>query len=72
MFGLNTVLVSLSLISPVATSFFITQAHTEKKVGHDNLIKSQSPWEDEYKKYWLNGGKCQHLFDEKFVRCNCK
>ena len=34
----KTVLVSISLIIPVAASFRINQAHTENKVGHHSEI----------------------------------
>ena len=68
---INAVVVSISLILLVATSFCIYQAHTEKKVGHYSKIKSQGPCESEYKIYCLNGGECYYLVDEIIVGCNC-
>ena len=59
--------VSLSIILLVAASFCISQAHTEKKVGHHRKIESQVPCENEYKKFCLNGGKCYYLIDEDIV-----
>ena len=66
----KAVVVSISLILLVAASFCIYQAHTENKVGHHSRIKSQSPCENEYKKYRLNGGECYRLIDEDIVDCN--
>ena len=65
------VVVSKSIILPVAASFFIYQAHRENKVGHHSKIKSQGPRENEYKKFCLNGGECYYLVDEDIVGCNC-
>ena len=65
------VVVSISLFLLVAASFCIYHAHTENFVGHLSEIKSQSPCEKEYKKYYLNGGDCYYLVDEDFVGCNC-
>ena len=62
---------SLSLVSLVAASFCIYQAHTQNKVEHHSKINSQHPCEKEYKKYCLNGGECYYLVDEDFVGCNC-
>ena len=67
----KAVVVSISLFLLVAASFSIFQAQTENKVGHHSKIKSQSPCENEYKKYCLNGGKCSYLVDEDIVGCNC-
>ena len=67
----KTVLVSISIVSLVAASFRIYQAHTEKRVGHHSKIKSQGPCENEYKKFCLNGGECHYLVDEEIVGCNC-
>ena len=63
----KTVLVSLPLISLVAASFCIYQAHTENKEGHHSEIKSQGPCENEYKTYCLTGGECYYLVDEDIV-----
>ena len=54
-----------------ATGFGIYLANSEKKVGHYNEIKSESPCGREYKKYCLNGGECYYLVDEDIVGCNC-
>ena len=67
----KAVVVSISLILLVAASFCINQAHTENKVGHHSKIKSQGPYENEYKKYCLNGGECYHLVEEDIVDCYC-
>ena len=66
----EAVLVSISLILLVAASFCIYQAHTENRLGHHSKIKSQSPCENEYKKYCLNGGECFNLTDEDIVGFN--
>ena len=67
----KTVLVSLSLILLVAAMFFIYQALTENKVGHNSKIKSQGPCEKEHKKYCLNSGECYCVVDGDIVGCNC-
>ena len=67
----KAVVVSISEILLVAARFCIYQAHTENKVGHHSKIKSQGPCQNEYKVYFLNGGKCYYLVDEDFVACNC-
>ena len=66
----KAVVVSISLIRLVASSFCIYQAHTENKAGHYSKIKSRGPCENEYKKYCLNGGECYYLVDEDIVSCN--
>ena len=67
----KAVVVSISLILLVAASFFIYQAHTEKKVGQHREIKSESLCEKEYKMYCMNGGEFYYLVDEDIVACNC-
>ena len=67
----KALVVSISLILLVAANFCIYQAHTESKVGHHSKIKSQGPCENEYKKYFLNGGRCYYLVDEDIVGYNC-
>ena len=67
----KAVVVSKSLILLVAASFCIYQAQTENKVGHHSKIKSQGPCENEYKKFFFNGGECYYLVDEDIVGCNC-
>ena len=54
-----------------ATAFCIYQVNSEKKVGHHREVKSESPWEKEYKKFCLNGGECYYLVDQDIVACNC-
>ena len=68
---IKAVVVSISIILLVATSFCIYQAQTENKVGHHSIVKSQGPSENEYKKYCLNGGECCYLVDEDIVGCSC-
>ena len=65
----RTLLVPLSIILRVATSFRMYQAHTEKKVGHESKIKKQAPCKNEYKMYCLNGGQCHYLVDKGLVGC---
>ena len=67
----KAVVVSISIILLLAASFCLYQAHTENKVGHHSKIKNQDPYENEYKKYCLNGGDCYYLVDEDIVGCNC-
>ena len=55
----------------VATGFCIYQVKSEKKVGHDSEVKSESPCDKEYKKYCSNGGECYYLVGEDIVGCNC-
>ena len=62
---------SISLVLLVAASCCINQAHTENKVGRHNEIKRQGPCENEYRKWYLNGGECFFLVDEDFVGCKC-
>ena len=70
MWETKTVVVSISIVLRVAANFCINQAHTETKVGHHGKIKSQGPFENEYKKYSLDGGKCYYLVEEDVVGCN--
>ena len=67
----KAVVVSISIKLLAAASFSMYQAHTENKVGYHSRIKSQGPWENEYKKYCLNGAECYYLIDEDTVGCNC-
>ena len=53
----KTVLVSLPFTLLVVASFSIQQAHTKNKMGHHSEIICQGSWENEYKKYCLNGGE---------------
>ena len=66
----KTVLIVAALLL-AATGFCIFQVKSENKMGHHSEIKSESPWEKEYKKYCLNGGECFYLVDEDIVACNC-
>ena len=34
-------------------------------------MKLQNPYENEYKKFCLNGGECYYLIDEDIVGCIC-
>ena len=68
---IKAVVVSISIILLVATSFCIYQDQTENTVGHHSEIKSEGPCEIEYKKYCMNGGECFYLVDEDIVACNC-
>ena len=56
MCDIKTVLVATALLL-AATGFCIYQVNSNKKVGHNCEIKSESPCEKEYKKYCLNGGE---------------
>ena len=71
MFETKAVVLSISIILLEATSFCIYHAQTEMKLGHHSKIKSQGPWENQYKKYCLTGGKCYYVVDEDIVGCNC-
>ena len=65
----NVLPVAVSILA--ATGFCINQVNSEKKVGDQSGIKSESPCEKEYKKYFLNGGECCYLVDEDIVAFNC-
>ena len=67
----KAIVLSISEILLVAAKCGIYQAHTEYEVEHHSKIKSQDPWENEYKKFCLNGGECYYLVDEDIVGCNC-
>ena len=67
---IKTVLIAAVLL--LAAAFCMNQVNLEKKkVGHNNHLKSESPWEKAYKKYCLNGGECYYLVDEDTVGCYC-
>ena len=68
---IKAVVVSISIILLVATSFCIYQDQTENKEGYHSEIKSEHPCEIQYKKYCMNGGECFYLVDEDIVACNC-
>ena len=67
----ENVLVSACLILLLTASFCIYRVCPEKKLGHHINIEGQGPYENEYKKYCLNGGDCDFLIDEDIVDCNC-
>ena len=48
------------LLLLVAAGFYSYQVHSDKKVGQHSEIKSESPFEKEYKKYCLNDGECYY------------
>ena len=64
-------LLTVAALLLAATGFCINQVNSEKKVRHHSEIKSESPCEKEYKKYWLNGGQCYYIVDQDIVGCNC-
>ena len=65
---IKTVLIVAALLLAVAR-FYTYQVNP--KVEQDSEIKSESPCENEYKKYCLNGGECFYLVDEDIAACNC-
>ena len=67
---IKTVLIVAVLLLAV-TGFCIYQVQSEKKVGQHSETKSENPCEEEYKKYFLNGGDCYYLVHEIIVACNC-
>ena len=67
---IKTILIVAVLLWAV-TGFCIYQVKSEKKMGHHSEMKSESPSENEYKKYCLNGGECYFIVDEEVVVCNC-
>ena len=69
MYEIKTVLIVTALLL-AATGFCIYQVNSEKKVGHYSEIKSESPCNEEYKKYCMNGGECYYLVNEDIVACN--
>ena len=69
MFQTKAVEVSISLISLVAASFCIYQAHTKNKVGHHSEFKTQCRCKKEDKKFCLNGSESCYLLDEDIVGC---
>ena len=42
----------------------------QKTVGSHSEVKSQSPCENENKKFFINGGKCFYILDEDIASCN--
>ena len=67
----NKTILFVAALRLAATGFSIYQLNSEKKVGQHSEIKSESPFEKEYKKYCLNGGECFYLVNEDIVGCNC-
>ena len=62
--------VSIVAVLLLAAAGFYTY-QVNPKVEQDSEIKSESPCENEYKKYCMNGGECYYLADEDIVGCNC-
>ena len=54
-----------------AGGFYTYQINSKTKVEQHSEIKRESPGENEYKKYSMNGGECYYLADEDIVGCNC-
>ena len=38
-------------------------------MGNLSKIKIQGPFDNEFKKFWLNGGECYYLVDNDIVGC---
>ena len=55
MYEIKTVL-NVAALLLASAGFCIYQVNSEKKVGHYSEVKSDSPCDEEYKKYCLNGG----------------
>ena len=68
---MKTILVSVCLIILVTASFCMYWVYPEQKIGQYSEIKIESPCENEYKRYCLNGGECCYLIDEFTVGCDC-
>ena len=68
---IKTILVSVCLILLVTASFCMYWVYPEKNVGQYSEIIIQKSFENESKKYCLNGGECSYLIDEDIVGCNC-
>ena len=67
MYEMKTVLVSVCLNLLATASFCMYWVYPEKNVGQYSEIKIQNPRENEYKKYFLNGGECYYLIDKDIV-----
>ena len=67
---IKTVIIAAAVLL-AASGFCIYQVNSEEEVGDNSQVKSESPFEKEYKKHCLNGGECYFLVDEDFVTCNC-
>ena len=67
---IKTVFVVAALLL-AATGFCIYQVNSEKKVGQNSEIKSESPCEKECKKFCLNGGGGYFLDDADVLGCIC-
>ena len=63
---IKTVLISAVLLI-AAAGFYTYQVNSETKKGQQSEIKSESPCENEHKKYCMNGGECYYLVDEDIV-----
>ena len=67
---IETVLI-VAVLQIAAAAFYTYQVKSQTKVGQHSEIKSESPYEKEYKRYCLNGGECYYLVDEDILACNC-
>ena len=63
----NVLIVAVLLLA--AAGFHTYQANP--KVGQHSEIKSEGPFEKEYKKYCMNGGECYYLVDGDIVARIC-
>ena len=61
----------LAVLLLAATGFCIYQVNSEKKVGHNSEIKTETPCGKQQKKCCLNGGECYYPVGEDIVGCNC-
>ena len=66
----ETKTVSIFAVLLLAAAGFYT-CQVKPKVGQHSEIKSESPCENEYKKFCINEGECYYLADEDIVGCNC-
>ena len=64
----KTVLIAAAL--QLAAGFCIYQGNSEKRMGLNSHLKSESPCEKKYRGYCLNGIECYYLVDEGIVGCN--
>ena len=68
---METVIVSVCLILLVTASFCMYWVYPVKNVAQNSEIRFQNPFENEYKKYCLNGGERYYLSDEDVLGCTC-
>ena len=65
---IKTVLI-VAVLLLAAAGFYTYQVNV--KVGQHREIKKESPCDEEYKKYCMNGGDCYYLVNDDIVACNC-